>query len=153
MLTSCHLLPHARFLQAEHAKRLVARGVGVISREAPAYRKADKDPPHFTAESIKTLVQEVRLGCGLSAAVVRVGAQLGLWLDPSIGGALILVALHWYSGPVVARCCVTQAMRLEAVKVQQSVLLASSRQARLCCPAAPDCCRFPARPVLPDVHR
>ena len=58
------------FLQAEHASRLVARGVGVISREAPAYRKADKDPPHFTAESIKTLVQEVRLGCCLRAAVV-----------------------------------------------------------------------------------
>jgi hypothetical protein len=33
----------------------------VISREAPAYRKAAKDPQHFTAEGMRALVQEVRL--------------------------------------------------------------------------------------------
>lgn len=85
MLTCCHLLLRARFLQAEHAKRLVARGVGVISREAPAYRKADKDPPHFTADSIKGLVQEVRLGC-LGAAVAHVECQLRVCWTPALVG-------------------------------------------------------------------
>jgi hypothetical protein len=45
--------------QAEHALRLVNRGVGVVSREAPAYRKADSDPTHYTADGIRLLVQEV----------------------------------------------------------------------------------------------
>lgn len=45
--------------QAEHALRVRSRGAGVISYEAPAYRKADSDPQHYTAAGIQALVQEV----------------------------------------------------------------------------------------------
>jgi hypothetical protein len=46
--------------QAEHAARLVARGVGLISPQAPAFRKGHHSPAHFTAEGIQELVQQVR---------------------------------------------------------------------------------------------
>lgn len=75
------------FLQAEHARRLVARGVGVISREAPAYRKAKTDPPHFTAEGIQALVQEVRLGWLTWADVppAHIEPQLPVWVHARAG--------------------------------------------------------------------
>lgn len=49
----------APLVQAAHADRLVARGVGVVSREAPAFRKADTDPVHYTAQGISGLIREV----------------------------------------------------------------------------------------------
>lgn len=48
----------------------MSRGVGVISREAPAFRKADRDPPHFTAEGIQALVQEVRCVEGATLGLI-----------------------------------------------------------------------------------
>lgn len=53
MLTSC-------LVQAHHAERLVSRGVGVISYEAPAYRKGRAGhPSHYTAEGITGLIRQV----------------------------------------------------------------------------------------------
>lgn len=47
--------------QAAAAARLVDRGVGVISHEAPAFRKGAGHPVHYTAQSISGLIQEVRV--------------------------------------------------------------------------------------------
>lgn len=49
----------AGFLQADNALKLVSRGAGVISPQAPAYRKGAKLAVTFTRQHVTYIIREV----------------------------------------------------------------------------------------------
>jgi hypothetical protein len=68
-----HLSPHT---QAEHAAKLVSRGAGVLSTEAPAFRTGAKAGVTYTAEHIAGLIREVLGNASYSRTAAGIASGL-----------------------------------------------------------------------------